>query len=195
MSESNDREPPSEPHRILLFLDLVHEYHDLADALPVPSGFTIGGKPRDPADHWHRLLRAFAVRKFVSDQDRVCLVRVAKAVGAQLPAGHPGLVQPGTVRASIKELQAGHIAFGDGSGEYVHADEITEDLLYGVYLHGDYGKWKRTTGRARMPLEFALSRWLDASEHLVFEFEDGVRGLVESGEIVLPEPPLGPHEG
>lgn len=75
---------PDDEAQIELFLALVEDYRELAEQLPANKAMTLGGE-RDPQDHWHRLLRAFALRKFISENDSVYLPRVAKSIEALLP--------------------------------------------------------------------------------------------------------------
>lgn len=121
--------PPSDAARLAFFLDLVQDYRVLADVLPVQEKFTIGSiGPRNPTDHWHRLLRAFALRKFVSAGDQVTVVRVVQSPDSLMPERNE------QIRSEMQELVAqatrGVGAFGTARPAHTTAPTTSLSMLY-----------------------------------------------------------------
>lgn len=181
---SKKKHPPSDEARIELFLALVEDYRELAETLPVDRSMRIGGR-RDPKDHWHRLLRAFALRKFVAQHDPIYLPAVAESLEAVLPLEYRG--EGGSkdgMTELLKETEDGQVAYGT---DEKRAKEIVFDTLYGRYLHGDYDKWKRSTERDQFLLEHAMWGWLRRVEDCVFDLSKELQQLREDGTLPRPE--------
>lgn len=184
------KHPPTHEARIDLFLALVEDYRELAETLPADRSMRIGGK-RDPQDHWHRLLRAFALRKFTARDDPVYLPTVADSLQAVLPPDQHGDGDfKSGMTALLEELEAGQIAFGVNQER---AKKIVFDTLYGRYLHGDYDKWQRSMTRIDYFQEHALWEWLTNVEDFVFKLAKELHQLRE--DRVLPRPETATAEG
>lgn len=172
---------PNDEAQIDLFLALVEDYRELAERLPASTAMTLGGQ-RDPQDHWHRLLRAFALRKFISKTDSVYLPKVAKSLQALLPEDQQGdgHFEEGMTKI-VDELLEGNGAYGTGQ-ERAHL--IVLDDLYGRYLHGDYDKWQRTMSRGNdLTREVALWEWVTHIEEFVFKLAAELHDLREDGTL------------
>lgn len=174
---------PNDEAQIDLFLALVEDYRELAERLPAAPAMTLGGR-RDPQDHWHRLLRAFALRKFISKSDSVYLPKVAKSLQTLLPRDQHGdsPFEEG-MTAIVEELLEGQGAYGTGQ-ERAHM--IVLDDLYGRYLHGDYDKWQRTKSRVGLIQEVALWEWLTHIEGFVFQLAEELHALRAAGTLPTP---------
>lgn len=178
--------PPSDLHRLVLFVDLVNQYDELAVVLPVnQDSFNIGGPPRDPSDRWHRMLRAFALRKFVAPTDQVCIQKVAPALINSLPDDYPSKTED-DIKEFVRSAENPGVVFGDGNGGHVGPREVVRDLLYGLYLHGDYDKWMASAPRVGLVEDMALWQWTLGVEGLVRQLRDLIMERVEEGNLVLP---------
>lgn len=177
--------PPSDAHRVALFLELVDEYDDLAAALPVQERSLRIGAEVSGTDHWHRLLRAFALRKFIAPTDQVTIAKVAESLSNLLPT-NPSFVDD--MQRLADEAMRGVAAYGTHDGSYDHADEVMRDLLYGRYLHSDYGKWQAAAAaqRAGFVTTHAVWSWTTNVESLVRRLANDIRQLVASGDISIP---------
>lgn len=174
------KHPPTHEARIELFLALVEDYRELAEALPADPVMTLGGK-RDPQDHWHRLLRAFALRKFTAEKDTVYLPTVAGSLEALLPPDQRGDGDFTTgMTKLLQKIEAGQIAFGVNQER---AKTIVRDVLYGRYLHGDYDKWQRSTTRFDFIQEPAVWEWVTNVERFVFKLAEDLYRLREDGTL------------
>ena len=178
------KHPPTHEARIDLFLALVEDYRQLAEALPADPKMRIGGK-RDPQDHWHRLLRAFALRKFTAADDTVYLPAVAGSLEALLPPDQRGDSDFTTGMTEVlQEIEAGQVAFGVNQER---AKTIVRDVLYGRYLHGGYDKWQRSTTRLDFIQEHAVWAWMTNVEGFVFTLAKELHQLREDGTLPHPE--------
>ncbi|OLT29841.1 hypothetical protein BJF82_12265 [Kytococcus sp. CUA-901] len=84
----------------------------------------------------------------------------------------------------------GGAAFGDGAGgPYDHADDITLDVLYGSYLHGDYDKWARSRARPQLYEEMALWSWVTNVEAIIYDLQRSILDVRDEGTIILPDGP------
>lgn len=158
--------PPSDQARLEMFVSLVDEYEELTRAFPVEQrSFTFGGRPRDPSDRWHRLVRAFALRKFVMAQgDHVHVYKILDVL-RQLAPEHAAAVQ--AIRDALPGLVNGGGVFIGRDGTELRAEDIIRDSLYGSYLHGDYDKWRRSRERHGLAEEHALWTWTSGAEDYV----------------------------
>lgn len=154
--------------RLELFCSLVAEYDVLAEALPVDqSSFQIGGfASRDPKDRWHRLLRAFALRKFVATKDQVYVGTVLESLNAVLPDDVPPADLEG-FRPDLLRALRGAAEFVQRDGSSVGAHDVVQDVLYGVYLHGDHERWIRSKARDPFQEEHALWTWTGTVESII----------------------------
>lgn len=187
--------PPNDESRLVLFLDLVEDYRSLANALPADVQFTLGSlEPRQVQDHWHRLLRAFALRKFVSPADHVTVARVVSSLDALMPQRNSQVKEE--MEMLVAKATRGVAAFGSGGVDgYDHADNITMDALYGRYLHGDYDRWERSRARPQLYEEMALWSWVSNVESLVFSIERSILALRADGVVDIADTSAGgqPH--
>lgn len=180
---NDDRVPPSDAARVVLFLDLVRAYRELAGVLPVRQDRFVVGR-REPADRWNRMLRAFALRKFAATTDQVYLGKVATALTRLHPPNSPMLINRKDMDRLVEEATLGPV-YGPIDGLTVRAPEVVLDLLYGLYLHGDYARWERAGGRVGMIEEHALWEWTDGLERLVYGFEQDIIRLRDDATINL----------
>lgn len=176
-------EPPSDAARILLFLDLVEGYRELAEVLPAERKMRIGGAERDPRDHWNRLLRAFALRKFVAKRDQVWLVKVASSLQLLAPDFVDAGFADGIAERIASSVEKGWSAFGAPDGSHERGSQIVFDTLYGQYLHADYDRWQRSKDRPDLFQEMALWSWIGAVEDLIYQLEGATRSLREVGRL------------
>lgn len=176
------KHPPSEFARLEIFCALVDAYDELATAFPVEqSSFNFGGPARPPADRWHRMVRATALRKFVLGRsDQVYVGTVLRAITACAASDDP--VATEVVDAFSNGLdRVGTVAcFSDSFGDY-DAAELVEDFIYGGLLHGDYGRWQRATARGYgLMTEMPLWQFTADAETLVRRLRDAIRlGIAE----------------
>lgn len=164
-------EPPSELERVRLFVELVDEYEALAAALPVEQHKFVLGTSQDSPDYWPRLVRAFALRKFIypTTTDHVGLNKVIAAIHEIAPAVVSEV--NATVGEDImKAIERGLVGFGIGGGKIVGQGAVAVDLLYGAHLHGDYDRWQRTKApEQRAHVHGALWRWTSDGERWMRE--------------------------
>lgn len=172
-----------------MFCDLVDEYDEIAEAFPVDqSTFTIGGPPRPASDRWSRIVRAMVLRKFIlqtNDQAHISKVVAAVRACALDPIANE-FADEVEKRAEGICTTVIYGTPGDGARR---ADEIVEDVVYGGFMHGDYGRWSRTRDRSSIMVEQPLWDFTLDSERLVRPVRDGIRVLIEEGK--LGRPPVG----
>lgn len=171
------RRPPDDISHVRLFMALADEYESLAAAHPVIDQFTFGAD-RSPADRWARLVRAFALRKFtLQTTDNVYLTRVADALDRLLPTP---LIRIGLKTAEISAALREPIHVGE---KVLDPNAIVTDLLYGVYLHGDFDRWQRRASSLPLIDEYSLYVYTVRSAELVRSLALAVEKWVASGAL------------
>lgn len=175
--------PPDDISRVRLFIALAAEYESLVEEFPAPSNFTFGAS-RDDGDRWSRLVRAFALRKFtLQASDHVYLANVAEALNRLLP---PPIERIGLTSARIRQALLEPIHVGE---KVIDPSHIVEDMLYGVYLHGDYDRWARRASALRLVDEYSLYVYTLRSEALVRQLREVIQFWAERSALpteVLP---------
>lgn len=179
--------PPDDISRVRLFIALAAEYESLVEELPAPSSFTFG-TPRDSGDRWSRLVRAFALRKFtIQPSDHVYLGTVAASVNRMLPEPEPGLdFGDDQLRRALRESQTIHVG-----GDAINPDSVVEDLLYGIYLHGDFDRWQRRASELPLVDEYSLYVYTVRSTELVGNLAASIANWATRGALpgsALPGP-------
>lgn len=173
---------PSDFARLLLFCDLADEYDELATALPVVElGLQLVPFSAEPAhDHWPRVVRAMALRKFVlTKSDHVYIPSVLDAVVRCLT--NQSLVQ------NVEGYREGFRGLGiaikvdEGSNVPRTAPEISEDLIYGSLLHGDYDRHERVKSRPSTTHDISLWQFTSDSEHYIRRLRGVIRRSIDEG--------------
>jgi hypothetical protein len=179
--------PPSDFARLLLFCELVDEYDDLASALPLTQGdfelipFAFERAP----DHWPRVVRAMALRKFVfTRSDHVYVPTVLDAVVRCLA---DATLSPNveTHRERFRAL-ARTIQIDEGSGTPRTAPEIIEDLIYGGLLHGDFDRHERVKLRPFITHDVSLWFFVTDAEAMLRSTRSAIRDGIDKGLLLDP---------
>lgn len=174
--------PPSDFARLVLFCDLADQYDDLAVALPVVDMDLqlVPLSPEPAPDHWPRVVRAMALRKFMlTKSDHVYVPTVLDAVERCLT--DQSLVQ------NVEGYREGFRGLGlairvdEGSGVPRIAPEIIEDLIYGGLLHGDYDRHRRVRSRPSMTHDVSLWQFTSDAEHFIRQLRGVIRGSIDEG--------------
>lgn len=171
--------PPDDLSRVRLFRALVAEYESLSAAFPAPSSFTFGATRR-PTDRWSRLVRAFALRKFTLQAgEHVHVIEVADALDRLMPS-------------PLKRLALSEESLAAQLREPIHVGEkvlepraIVTDMLYGVYLHGDFNRWQRRALEIPLVEEYSLYVYTVRSEQLISKLAGVVDSLISLGALPI----------
>jgi hypothetical protein len=173
--------PATDAELVEHFLVLVDEYETLAAAFPVEQAtFTIGGDIRPQTDRWHRLIRAFALRKFfTTSSDTVFCTKVYEAHLRLL-----GITDTVPLREAyldaVESVIHGGSRYGDrAGGGTVNTEQVVTDLLYGIFLHGDIERAKRAKRREGLIDENALWIWTHGAEHQLRWLSDQIRAGID----------------
>ena len=188
--------PPTKQEYLRFYLALVDDYDALCEEFPVEQD-TFSIPVKDPSHRWLRLVRAFALRKFVLQKGDVAHVENVLDVLIQLAAENGKTVDVAEYRAALLALINGGAAYGDPSNgnTMIQADTIIEERLYGGYLHGDYDKWRSAAAREGFIEENALWTWTGGAEHCVRSVARLIRQCEEDGYIPSLEARACPSRG
>lgn len=158
-----------------LFADLVDDYDSLCAAFPIDRSVheLLDGQPVSETQRWHRTVRVLAVRKFVLPRQDA--VRVDRVIAA-LERCHAAPLEDPAIN------KANH-AFDEIRERFGECVDVLEDILYGVFLHGEYERYLRDRARDELTKDLALLAFGESAEFLVRNLRYAIRTAAREGRL------------
>lgn len=136
----NDRKHPTPADRVRHFLASVEDYEALSSAMPIGRAIGAFGHMNGLV-RWQVLTHAMLLRKYFAP-DRLNLREVVKAAQS-CAVGEPRTDEEwAALEVSVGPPPSSSLSIFDDDPRVFHDEDLLEALLYGRYLHGDYGKWQ-----------------------------------------------------
>ena len=164
--------------RLSLFKEVADEYFLMSAVFPVnPSDLTSIERWSRAPDRWQQLVRAFALRKFfLQKSDNVHCHKVYRSYLRAVSEPIDTDLTLDDYTASVAGAVGLDFALPDGA--HLPRDTV-EDLLYGVFLHGDPDRLKRVKRYRQMfDEDWAIREWaakahkdLESLRHQIFMAE------------------------
>lgn len=178
---SADRVPPNAAEHVRLFRDLAAAHGHLVRLLPVPD--IVDADNRN--DYWSLVVRASSMRKFVLlPSDNCYLPTVFSKMEESLD--HVATRDPQfVVKAREAFTQRSDAStYITRNADYL-AQAMVEDIVYGLLIHGDYGRFQRVAAQDHLGfVHSALFEWLGHFEDLLEQVLDFVDSAIESGHLL-----------
>lgn len=184
--------PPDDQTRLVMFLDCVESYQELRATFPLPAEFE--GRRSSPHDYWTLVMHLSLLRKFYAPTDKVTLKKVAESIRRLNVNEHAEVAAALEQITQVFELRTVPIDVEwTVDGNPVTFGEVVEVELYGRHLHADYSKWKtsRTIRDGRWDWQLAL--WCREAAHTALHTAARIRWWSENGFIDFDAPAQPEH--
>ncbi|CAN5460225.1 hypothetical protein BH09ACT4_BH09ACT4_03910 [soil metagenome] len=138
-----DQDHPTPHDKVAHFMATVEDYEAMSETMPLPRTVKLAAS-QDPETRWTIVLHALMLRKYFQPKDQLQLSAVVDAlVECVLPTADQAAADDWREARGLVEVMQNVTTTNWGAGDFTDA-ELLRHVIYGRYLHGDFGKWAAT---------------------------------------------------